>query len=279
MNRLKTSLIFSVWSILFLVMVGVVPADLVYAAKFESFLKPANEIDLVSAGRDIIEKIHVREGDEVKQDQLLVSLRSDVLLARYKAANIVAKARGRIDGAQAIEKMREKLLEDLTTLKKSGNVRQRELDRAKTDLAIARAEVLALEEERMIRLAELEQIKALLSEKKIRSPISGIVTRIYKERGELTGTNDKDILLTLVQPQPLKAIFHIPVDMAARFMIGDKVNVIVSQLQTRETAVIDFVSPVTNPESATVRINVSLLENLQLQAGLRCHLELTPSSE
>lgn len=242
------------------------------AASFESFLEPAQQADLIPANRDVIQKIHVREGETVKKGQLLVSLNADTLRARLQAATIMAEASGRIDSAQVMLKLRQQQLDELNRLAQSGNVRARELDRARADLAIARAELQTMQEERRIRVAEQEQIKAQIAEKEVRSPIDGIVTHLSKEEGELTGTSDQDILVTVVQEHPLQAVFHLPADAAAPLRQGQEVPIGIDAAAATVAGSIEFISPVTNPESGTVRIKVRILDDTTLQAGLRCHL-------
>ena len=244
------------------------------ASSFESFLEPAHQADLIPANRDVIQKIHVKEGDTVTKGQILVSLNADTLKARLQAATIMAEARGKIDSAQVMEKLRQEQLDDLTNLAKSGNVRAKELDRARADLAIARAESLTMQEERRIRIAEQEQIKAQIAEKEIRSPIAGIVTHLSKEEGELTGTSDQDILVTVVQEHPLQAVFHLPAVTTATLKQGQEVPISFDQVDKAVTGRIEFISPVTNPESGTIKIKVIIATEKTLQAGLRCHLNL-----
>ena len=249
-------------------------AGSVSAASFESFLEPAHQADLTPANRDVIQKIHVREGDVVSKGQLLVSLNADTLKARLQAATILAEAHGKIDSARVMEKLRQEQLDDLTNLAKSGNVRAKELDRARADLAIARAESLTMQEERRIRIAEQEQIKAQIAEKEIRSPIAGVVTHLSKEEGELTGTSDQDILVTVVQEHPLQAVFHLPSVTATALKQGQEVPISFDQASEAVNGRIEFISPVTNPESGTIKIKVILADDTTLQAGRRCHLNL-----
>ena len=257
-----------------IMILSVLTANPVLAAAFESFLEPAHQADLIPVNRDVIQRIHVKEGDTVTKGQLLVSLNTDTLKARLQAATILAEARGKIDSARIMEKLRQEQLDDLTNLAKSGNVRAKELDRARADLAIARADLLTMQEERRIRVAEQEQIKAQIAEKEIRSPIAGIVTHLSKEEGELTGTSDQDILVTIVQEHPLQAVYHLPAGTAATLKIGQEVPISFEQVTKAVTGRIEFISPVTNPESGTIKIKVIVADDTTLQVGRRCHLNL-----
>ena len=256
------------------VLLVLLPACSASAVTFESFLQAARQADLVPANRDVIHKVHVKEGDRVKKGQLLVSLNADILKARLQAAIILAEAHGKVDSARVMEKLRQEQLNDLTNLAASGNVRAKELDRAKADLAIAGAELLAMQEERRLRLAEQKQIEAQLAEKEIRSPIDGVVTHLSREEGELTGTSEQDMLVTVVQEHPLQAVFHLPAGAAAELKQGQEVPIGIDQNSAAVTGRIEFISPVTNPESGTVKVRVVIHNNTALQAGRRCLLNL-----
>ncbi len=245
-----------------------------FAADFESFLEPAHRVDLVPANRDIIEKIHVAEGDIVRKNQLLVSLSAEVLKARLQAADIMAAARGRLETAKTMEKMRRDQAAEMARLAQQGSARPKELDRAKAELAIAEVEVITAQEEIRIRAAERQQIKAQLAEKEIRSPIDGTVTHLGKEEGEITGTSDQAVLVTVVQEQPLRAVFHLPLRAVNQLSVGQQLPLVIGEDGTIIPGEVEYISSITNPESGTVKVKIKIKEAGKLQSGLRCRLNL-----
>lgn len=242
----------------------------------ESFLEPRKQVDVVPVNRDVIQELHVKEGDSVQRGQLLITLNIDVLKAREKTAIILADTRGELVSAQTIVGMRRGLLENLQQLKATGHVRPRELEKAQLELAVAEAELLKAHEQRAIREAELEQIKAQIDEKMIKSPVDGIVTRIYKEEGELVGMSSGDKLVTVVQLDPLQATFYVPAPFSSQFSKGKIVTLLIDGDIGSVQGEIGFISPVVNPESGTVRMKVDLRQNLQARSGMRCRLQLEP---
>ena len=244
------------------------------ALTVEGFLEPNKQVDLVPAIRDTIKEIHVDEGDFVKQGQTLVTLNDDVLQARLKSAEIQAKSQGRINSTSAIVDLREKQLENLEKLSVKGHVRKKELERARTDLAIGQADLLTAKEEQASRKANVKLIKTQIDEKVIKAPFDGIVISLNKGVGELVGNSDKDVVLTLVQPNPPKAVFHLPYDTANKLKNHDQVRVTVIGVEQKVIGEIAFISPVINPESGTVRVKVKINDTLELKSGLRCQLTL-----
>lgn len=243
------------------------------AVTLESFLEPDRKVDIVPVNRDIVRGIHVDEGEAVKAGQLLVTLDLGVLNAQHNTANILASNRGQLDSAGIMVKMRSAQLENLNRLESTGHVRPNELEKSRADLALAEADLLTAKESRKIRLAELKQIEAQIEVKKIRSPIDGVVSRIFKTEGELVGLNDEDALVTVVQPLPLHVIFHIPYTFIGTLTVGQKVALQVDGKEETVIGTVLYSSPVVNPESGTVRIKIGFDDNFVAKSGIRCSFE------
>jgi multidrug resistance efflux pump len=245
--------------------------DNVEAVTLESFLEPHKKIYIVPVNRDIVREIHVVEVDLVKAGQLLVTLDLGVLNAQHNTAKILATNRGQLDSARIVVEMRKAQLENLSRLKSTGHVRPKEMEKSKADLAIAEADLLTAQESRKIRLAEVKQIEAQIEVKKIRSPIDGIVSRIFKTEGELVGINDEDALVTVVQALPLHVIFHIPYAFMGTLVSGQKVVLTVAGEVVAGTVL--YSASLVNPESGTVRVKIGFDESFTAKNGIRCSLE------
>lgn len=266
MSRYITSL-----SILLQLLLGITGNAV--AVTLESFLEPHKQVDIVPVNRDIVREVHVEEGDHVKVGQLLVTLDLAVLSAQQNTAKILASNRGQLDSAKVIVEMRKAQLENLERLESTGHVRAKELEKSRADLAIAEADLLTAQETRKIRLAELQQIEAQVEVKKIRSPIDGIVSRVFKIEGELVGLNDEDALVTVVQASPLHVIFHIPNSFIGNLTQGQKVVLQVGGPEEVVVGKVLYFSPVIDPESGTIRVKIGFGDDFTAQSGIRCSLE------
>jgi len=240
----------------------------------KGFLEPNQRVDLTPPFRGILGKLYVREGDRVKPGMLVAELDSRVLKAELKSARKVMTFHGKVDSARALLDLRENHLQSLETLMKSGNARNREVERARTEVLMARAGLQMAREEKQLSRLEYEKILARIEERRIRSPIGGVVVRIYKKRAELVGGVQGDPLMTIVQIDPLKAVFHMPPGETAVLKPGGTVFLQVASRPGRLEGLIEFVSPVIEPDSGTVRVTVRV-PNVKgtVQAGTRCTLE------
>jgi multidrug efflux pump subunit AcrA (membrane-fusion protein) len=108
----------------------------------------------------------------------------------------------------------------------------------------------------------------------LKSPINGVVTRLYKEKADYVGASVSPVM-TIMQLDPLRATFSIPNMAGQSLRPGQKVALILPESQQNAVGEIEFVSPVTEAESGTVRVKV-LLKNSQgkYRCGVRCVLDL-----
>ena len=245
---------------------------------FEGFLEPNQVVDISTPFRDRIEVLHVRDGDRVSKGQLLAELDSRVLEANLAAARQAAASHGQIDAARALVAMRKDRLSLLKELEESGNARPRELASARTDLAMARAQLQGAIEEQRLKKLDVLVIEARIEEKKLRSPLDGVVETVYKQQFELIGGSDAEPLLTLVQLNPLLGRFHLPPAEAEGLHPGQAVHLSIGA--TRAEGTIDFISPVIDARSGTVTVRVRVPNSdLVLTSGSRCHLILSDKAE
>jgi len=252
--------------LLFLFFLSAIPC---LAQTYDAFLEPNRIVDISSPYRGRISVIHVHEGDLVKIGQLLAELDTQVLKAQLASAREAAKFHGRVDSAKAKVNMRRNRYAMLKELEKSGNARPQEMTSGRTDLTIARAELLGAKEDQKLKNLEADIIRARIEENKLRSPVDGVVTKIYKEEAELVGGTEQEGFLTVVQLDPLQAQFHLPPDIAGSLAVGTEIIV---EVDTNPiSAEVDFISPIINAQSGTIEVRLTI-ENKEhlLASGRRC---------
>jgi RND family efflux transporter MFP subunit len=248
----------------------------------DSFTEPYRTINVSTAEQGIITKLLVKEGDTVHEGQLLATLDMDVLEAAKEIAKAGKDSLGRIKSATAAVDLKKERFEKLQALQEEGHAHPEEVLRAKTELEIAQAELLAAEEDKKIKELEFSRIETQIERRKITSPIDGVVTKIHKEVSEEVAATDP-IVMTIVQCDQLKVVFPVAATEAGRFSVGQKVAVNFSGGAGATKGLIEVVSHVTDPESGTVRVKV-VIDNAQkrYRSGMSCflavtHLALTPS--
>jgi RND family efflux transporter MFP subunit len=244
------------------------------AETIESFTEPSRKVDLVPAEAGVLRTLEVREGQRVAKDERLGTLDCEVQEIALAIARANFEARGLFESAVAERDLRKTRLAKLLELRESGHATHDEVDRASADLTVAEAAVLAAAEKRKIDELECRRIAVMIERRTLKSPIDGVVTRLYKEEAEFIGGAGAP-WLTIMQLDPLRVTFSIPNAQAQALRSGQSVALKMPETGQLAVGQVEFVSPVTEAESGTVRVKV-LVKNPDgiYRSGVRCEIEL-----
>jgi RND family efflux transporter MFP subunit len=275
MSRFNEILRLTWWNIIIAALVAVTGNPL-RAIDVDGFTEPYRTINVSAAEQGIITSLLVKEGDAVHKGELLATLDVDVLEAAKEVAKAGKESMGRINSATAAVELKKDRFDKLQELQAAGHANPEEVLRAKTELEIAQAELLAAQEDQKIKDLEYSRIETQIERRKIISPIDGYVTKINKEVSEYVAATDP-IVLTVVQCDQLKIVFPVPASAVFRFSVGEKVKVHFFEDVEPAEGAIELVSQVTDPESGTVRVKV-VLDNAQgrYRSGMACFLQVEP---
>lgn len=250
---------------------------LAVGVEVEGFAEPYASVDIGTVEPGVIAVIHVAEGDTVKVGDMLAELDSDVLRASLEVAAARKQASGELNAASAMRKQRKAHLEKLLPLLAKGHARKDEVARARADLAVSNGELAAARERRAISALEYEQMSAQLERRRLRSPLNGVVLRVLKDAGEAVFAQD-GALLRVAQLNPLRVTVHAPTLDVLSAKAGDAVTVNFPETGQITQGRVEFVSPVTEADSGTVRVKV-LIDNPRgvFRAGIRARLSFGAS--
>lgn len=239
------------------------------------FTEPYRSIEIAAAEMGTIAQIEVVEGQQIEAGAILARLNESVHEASLGMAKEKLEAKGRLHSAQAELRMQQERFEKLVGLHQRSNASQIEVDRAKSQLDVAKASVEAVEDDFRIANFEYQRAAAQLELRRIRSPIDGVVTRIHKDSGEFVSASDP-VVLSVVQLDPLKAIFSVPQHAARQFSSGHQVDVHIGTNKAVAVGTVEFVSPTTDAQSGTCRVTVRIENSSgQWQSGDVCVLPTT----
>jgi RND family efflux transporter MFP subunit len=244
----------------------------------EGFTEPIHKLDLIPPEQGTIASLSVHEGDRVKKDQVLGLLDCETQQVALKIAKNNAEAHGRLDSALAERDLRRWRLAKLERLRKEGHANEEEVTRMASELAVAEANVLAALEQRAADVLEAERIASMIERRTMRSPFDGIVTRVFHEEKDYIGGNNSPVM-TIMQPDQLRVVFTIPTALATRLKPNQNVALTFPTTGQKATGAVEFISPVTEAESDTVRVKV-LIDNKEgkYRCGVRCAINLPRQS-
>lgn len=176
----------------------------VYASTAKDLLHLSGTIDAwekVTLSAETAGKIEwqgIEEGDAVEQGEEVIRINTTAI-------------RASIDEAKARLKLADQDLKRIAQLGKEGISSSQDLDRARTEHEVQRAN---------LRLNEIR-----LAQSVIEAPIGGIVDKLYMEEGEYASAGSH--LVRIVQIDKVKAIVGLPEREVAAFSLGDSVEVTV----------------------------------------------------
>lgn len=237
-----------------------------------TFTEPYEEIELSAAETGIIQSIPVREGQRVKANDLVGSLDTRVLEESKRLASLRAKSTAKAEAAQADLKIKRRLYENLSQLLRSGQANPNEVEKAESEYRQAEAAWRLATEESIESKIEVDRINAQIAQREIRSPIDGVVLVLHRKKGEYV-SGSKPEFATIVQLSKLRARFFITTAQAETLKTGSKVNAVVGRKRKPVLATVEFVSPVTDAQSGTVRMDVAIDNRRgELRSGVLCEL-------
>ena len=249
-------------------------ASSVLALDFDGFTEPNRTINVAADETGIVSELLVREGDFVKRGQPIAKLNSDIHRALLAIAEQNAQTEGRLAGADAELQLRRERFSKLESLRSEGHARQEEVDRARAEVEISEANVRSITEDLIVKKLEYEKLKTQLDRRTVRSPIAGTVMTLHKQLGEFVAPNTPEIL-TLVELDPLLANFSMTSHDVERIELGQQVKVRFPANGQLVDGVVDFIAPITDAESGTIRVKVKVKNSeSKLRSGERCTLQL-----
>ncbi len=158
----------------------------------------ATEVVGVKARIDgIILDVHISDGQEVKEGDLLFTLDSRSIEAQLR------QAEANLQRDQALSVNAKRTLDRQQTLVASNIASQSALDTARTAATTADQSIKASQ-------AQIEALRVNLGYTKITAPISGRAGEIKLTKGNLVKANDTSSLVTIRKLRPINVLFSVP---------------------------------------------------------------------
>lgn len=242
------------------------------AAEIEGFTEPYRDLDVAASDTGIVASIDVKEGDRVQKDQILGTLDQKLLNATLEIAEKSRSAKGKINSAQADIRMKTDRAAKLAQLLTREHASQEEVDRSLVEKDVAEAQLLAVQEELLVRSLEYDRIKIQIEQRIVRSPIDGVVVKVNRDVGEFVSGNDP-VIATVVQLDPLIATYSIPSVFMKEIKAEAPVDIRIGEGKSTVQGTVDYISPVTDAQSGTIQVKVKVPNpNNNFRSGEKCLL-------
>jgi RND family efflux transporter MFP subunit len=244
----------------------------------EAFTEPYRDISVAASEMGTLSEVRVVEGAIVKQGDILAVMDDDILRASLEVARRSMNAEGLLKSAQADLDMKIQEQEKLKQLRDRDHASQQEVDRIQTEIRIAEARLLSVNEDLEVKQLESRRIESQLKQRQVIAPMDGVISELSREAGEFVSPSDPTIA-RLVQLDPLLIVFSVPLSQRNEVKKDQVVELKLGTDQVRAEGIVEYVSPTSDTSNSSVRVKVRLPNSVrQHQSGERAILVMEHSA-
>lgn len=241
-------------------------------AQLNCRIEPSVIVEMSSAVEGVISEVLVDKNDQVKKGDVVARLDAGLEAATAELRRVQAELTSDVQAQQLALEFSERALTRVKDLYDKKAASFSELDKHKTEYAIAQQQLQqALDRKRQ---AGLEHKRALadLQRRTLVSPIDGVVVERMKEPGEHI---DFEPVLKLAQLDPLRVEVYAPASLYGKVKPGIKATVVpeLGSDSRSYSAEVTLVDQVIDGPSNTFGIRLSFANpGNRLPSGLKCRI-------
>jgi RND family efflux transporter MFP subunit len=235
-------------------------------------IQPFQEAEIGSQVVGVLEKVNVERGDLVKKGQPLAQLQSDVERAALLAAKSKADATAELQAAASNNDFAQKKKVRTKDLYQQNFVSQQATDQAATEAELAKMRLQQAREQLKVAQHELALANAQLSQRTVRSPLSGVVVEKYLSEGERV---EEKPIVKVAMVDPLRVEVIVPAVHFGKVKLGQVATVKPDLTDMpQQSAKVIVVDRVIDPASNSFRVRLELPNpDNALPPGLRCKVD------
>ncbi len=224
----------------------------------------------------VISRVNVDRGDPVKVGQVVAELESDVEVANVALARIRADNDALIRSNQSRTEFLRRKVARQEKLRAGNIVAAASLDESETDARVAEMNAVDAHYNQELARQELKRAESQLLQRRIASPIDGVVVERTMSAGEYR--SEQSQILTVAKIDPLNVEVFVPIG-----YFGQTVPGLTAQVMPEDpvggtyTATVKVVDHVLDAASGTFGVRLVLPNpGNVLPAGLRCKILFAP---
>ncbi|MEI6158807.1 MAG: efflux RND transporter periplasmic adaptor subunit [Roseococcus sp.] len=240
---------------------------------FDCVIEPSLSLRLGSPITGIVTAVEVDRGDAVERGQVLARLESSVEVATLGLARARAESNAEIEARRARLEQTRSELSRAASLHSSAIVTTQRIEELRANSQVAASDLAIAVLNRRLAALEVERSEALLEQRTIRSPVSGIVTSRNLGPGEYIHFDNH--ILAVAQLDPLYVETFLPVRLHGQVAIGSAATVRPDPpLGGSYRAEIRVMDTVFDAASGTFGVRLNLANpDRRLPGGVRCRVE------
>jgi len=196
-------------------------------------IEPVKKVNISSSISANIIRLLVKEGQTVKKGDLLARLDRETIIAEVEQQTAALSQQQHSSEAAKLQLKQAQIdYDNKLKLKESNFISDSEFETFQIKLDIAKTAYGSSLESIKLQTAYLDQAKDRLSKTSIYSPMDGIVTKLYKEEGEMvTGSQfNTDVILSIADLNAYKVNVDVDENDVPSISLYDSVKVTVDAL-------------------------------------------------
>ena len=247
-------------------------AETVIGEEFDCIVNPSRVADLGSNATGVISRVVVDRNDFVKRGDIVAVLDVKVEQTRVELAKKRASITSEIELSNINFTHAERELKRVSKAYKRGSISAHDLDKANTELQLAKIKKVQADENQYLALKELKQVEATLGRRTILAPFPGVVMERLKVIGEHISD---EAVVRLAQIDPLYVEVIVPVSKFGKIQKGMQAKVWSDIIEGNAwNATVTQVDKVMDAASGTFGVRLTLPNpDHKIPAGLRGHLK------
>ena len=254
----------------------VVRADLESRLEVVGSLEGLTEVDIVPDVSGRLEAVHVALGDQVRIGQPVAKIRSDDILSQVRQAEHAYEvARATLQQREVDLALSETARDRSRQLFEEGLIAREELDDAVARAAVQEAQIALATAQFSQNGARLDELKIVLADTTIRSPVDGFVAQRNLDPGAFASTNTT--ILSVVDIRRVKLVARIVERDFRRVRVGAPTEISVDAYPLQVfTGQVARLAPVLDPVTRTAEVEVEIPnEDFRLKPGMYARVALT----
>lgn len=244
---------------------------------YDCIVEPAQRLELGSPVAGILDRVLVERGAAVRAGDILAVLHSEQETARLRTAEAQAASDALIQSRAASLRLAQTTHDRTQDLLSRRVAAEQQAQEAAAQLETAQMDLRLAELQHELDQLGVEEARAEVALRQIRSPIDGIVTERARGPGEYVFQERH--VLTVAQIDPLHVEAWLPIELYARMRAAETIHVALSQPdQTTVPARVTIVDQVFDAATGTFGLRAEIDNPGHLiPAGQTCALILDPA--
>jgi RND family efflux transporter MFP subunit len=248
----------------------------VNAKSFSGLIYPLHDITLSAGVAGLVMKRPVLPGQYVKADQVLLELDDRLQAIESERRKAIYEDQSELEAVRERTAILTTLLNDSRMVfNETGSVSKDELLRLEAEYIATKGRLEQLVAQKKRELLDYETAERERLQRRITAPINGIVTKVIPQIGEWAKPGDAIILL--VDPSVAVLRLAIPHTEADYLKVGSSqlIQMEAGSTVPQMTGHVSFVSPVADPASGLVRIEITFNNPLKgIKPGIKGSIEI-----